>query len=56
MQNCQIANHFPKWLALLANHQQKYVNSQNHTQTCYEVVLWYDSVSLMANSNGKCIM
>ena len=30
VQYCQTANHFPKWLALLADHQRNYVNSQRN--------------------------
>ena len=42
-----MANHFPKWLALLADHQRNnYVNSKNHTEICYEMAVfqYYDIV------------
>ena len=38
---------------------EKYVNSQNHTEICYEMAVfqYYDIViSIVANSNEKCIM
>ena len=38
---------------------EKYVNSQNHTEICYEMAVfqYYDIViSIVANFNEKCIM
>ena len=56
VQNCQMTNHFPKWLALLADHIRAiYVNSQNHREICYEMAVfqYYDVVvSIVAGANS----
>ena len=56
VQNCQMASQFLKWLALLTDHQR---NSQNHAEICYKIAVfqcYVIAVSIVANSDGKCIM
>ena len=51
--NCQMANHFPKWLGPLGQpYQRKYVDHAEMLQSGYYDIV----VSIVANSNGKCIM